>query len=61
MPRGNPNGYVNSPGKIISSSAGPKDTSMGKDLSGKATNVIGGTKATTRPLSPNANSVSRDK
>lgn len=61
MPKGNPNGYVNSRGKIHGNPAGPKDTSMGKSLSKNATNVISGTQATTEPLSPNANRVSRDK
>lgn len=61
MPSGNPNGYVNSKGKIISSSAGPKMTNDGKNLGPHATNVIGGTKVTSKPLSPNANAVSRDK
>lgn len=55
------NANVNSRGKIISSSAGPKDTSMGKDLSRDAKNCISGTKVTTSPLSPNANAVSKDK
>jgi hypothetical protein len=61
MPKSNPNGYVNSRGKIISNPAGPKPTNDGKNLGPHATNVIGGTKATTKPLSPNANGASRDK
>jgi hypothetical protein len=51
---------VNSRGKILGG-AGPKSTSMGKDLSKNATNCISGTKVTTSPLSPNANAVSKDK
>lgn len=61
MPSGNPNGYVNDRGKIHGGKGGPKATNMGKDLGPHATNVIGGTKATTKPLSPNANSASRNK
>lgn len=61
MPKGNPNGYVNDRGKIHGGQGAPKDTAMGKSIGPHATNVIGGTKVTSKPLSPNANMVSRDK
>lgn len=59
MPKGV--GYgPNYKGKIHGG-AGPKDTSDGKDLSKNAMNVISGTKASTKPISPNANAMSRNK
>jgi hypothetical protein len=48
------NGNVNDRGKIIFSSAAPKDTSMGKSTAKDATNVVGGTQVTSKPLSPYA-------
>lgn len=38
----------------------PKSTDMGKDMSRDATNVLGGTKVSERPISPSANSQSRN-
>lgn len=54
------NSKVNDRGKNITSTAGPKDTSMGMDLGPKATNTKSGTKVQTEPLSPNANAQSRN-